>query len=51
MHIEGRKRGRDGPRITLDEVVSKDLTSRCLSENMTLSWAEWRKRIHAASPD
>ncbi|KAM1159490.1 hypothetical protein ACFX19_033225 [Malus domestica] len=47
--VQGR-RGRGGPRKTLEETLRKDLEYLGLAEEMTQDRAQWRFKIHIADP-
>ena len=48
IHVEGTKKGRGRPKITLVEVIKKDMSTRGVTKSMNLSRIEWRKRIYMA---
>ena len=50
IQVEGTKRGRGRQKITLVEVIKKDMSIRELIESMTSDRIEWRKRIHVTDP-
>ena len=50
IQVKGTKRGRGRQKITLVEVIKKDMSIRELIENMTSDRIEWRKRIHVTDP-
>ena len=45
------KKGRGKPKITLVEVVKKDMSIKEVTESMTLDRIECRKSIHVADLD
>jgi hypothetical protein len=51
IQVEGTKKGRGRPKITLIEVVKNDMLIKKVTESMTSDRIEWRKRIHVADPD
>ena len=50
MLSEGRKKGGGRTKITLVEVIKKDMSIREVIESMISDRIEWRKRIHIADP-
>ena len=50
IQVEGKKKGRGRPKITLVEVIKNDMLINGVIENMTLDRVEWRQRIHMTSP-
>lgn len=48
--VEGAKKGRGRPKITLVEVIKKRMSIRVVIESMNLNRVEWRKKIHVADP-
>ena len=43
------KKGRGRPKITLVEVIKKDMSIRKVTKSMTSNRIKWRKRIHVAN--
>ena len=43
-----RKKGRGRPKITLIEIIKKNMSIREVMESMILDRIEWRKRFHVA---
>ena len=44
------KKGRGRPKITLVEIIKKDMSIRKVTKSMTSNIIKWRKRIHVANP-
>ena len=52
IQVEGTKKGKRRPKITLIEVIKKnDMSIREVTWSMTSDRIEWRKRIYVASPN
>ena len=49
IFVEGTKKGRGRPKLTLVKVIKIDMSIKGVLENMTL--VEWRQRIHMADPN
>ena len=50
IQVEGKKKGRGRPKITLVEVIKNDMLIKGVIENMTLDRVEWRQRIQYDQP-
>ena len=50
IQVEGKKKGRGRPKITLVEVIKNDMLIKGVIENMTLDRVEWRQRIKYDQP-
>ncbi|WP_375619007.1 hypothetical protein, partial [Bartonella sp. AC134YNZD] len=50
IDIIGHPRGRGRPKLTLVELIRKDMSLGGLTTEMTLDRKEWRKKIHVADP-
>ena len=51
IQVEGTKKGRGRPKITLIEVVKKDMLIKKITKSMTPNRIGWRKRTHVVDPD
>ena len=51
IQVEGTKKGRGRPKITLVDVVKKDMSIKEVTEAMTTDRIECKKRIHMAIPN
>ena len=49
--VEGTKKGRRRPKITLVEVIKNDISIKRVTESMPFDRVEWRKRIHMTNPN
>ena len=49
--MEGTKKGRGRPKITLVEVLKKGMSIKEVTEIMALDIIEWRKKIHVTDPN
>ena len=45
IQIEGRKKGRGIPKITLIKAIRKNMPIKGVTKNMTLDIVEWKQRI------
>ena len=48
--VEGTEKGKGRPKITLFEIIKKDMSIKKVMRSMTSYRIVWRKRIHAADP-
>mgnify|MGYP003703578239 CR=1 FL=1 len=48
--VEGSFRERGRPRLTLANIVNRDMDLLNLTNEMALDRAAWRRRIHVADP-
>ena len=48
--VEGMKKSRGRPKITLIEVIKRGMSIKGVIKSMTLDRVEWRKRIYMADP-
>ena len=46
IQVEGTKKCKRMPKITLVEVIKMDMSIKRVTKNMTLNKVEWRQRIH-----
>ena len=51
IQVEGKKKGRGRPKITLVEVLKKGMSIKEVTEIMALDIIEWRKKIHVTDPN
>ena len=50
IQVEDARRTRGRPKLTLVEVVKRDMAACNLTADKALNRAEWRNRIHVADP-
>lgn len=46
IYVEGMKKSRGRLKITIVEVIKKDMPNRKVTESMTSNKIEWKKRMH-----
>ena len=51
IQIEGTKKCRGRPKITLIEVIKNNMSIKEVIERLTLDKIKWRKRIHITNPN
>ena len=51
IQVEGTKKGKRRPKITLIEVIKNNMSIKEVIERLTLDKIKWRKRIHITNPN
>jgi len=51
IQIEGTKKCRGRPKITLIEVIKNNMSIKEVIQRVTLDKIKWRKRIHITNPN